>query len=291
MAKSFKQMIKDGELKRADAMKARLEDLHEEPGFNLRVEGEELEESIDALAEFIFAGGQIPALEVRPRAEGGMWVVDGHRRRRAYLKLDQAGRLPRAPGKENPEVMKAWVSIVAFDGNDADRVARVITSQEGKKLSALELADGYKRLLAFGWTLDQIAKKVGKTRQHVEQVMTLGNANTDVQQLVASGLVSATTAVQVVRQHGEDAGKVLGGELQKAHATGKKKVTAGSMRGPTISRRKLDAIRLAGVELLSAIPGDVLNTLTEASPESTLTLPAALVARLLQAITASEPAV
>lgn len=288
MAKSFKQMIKDGDLKRADAMKARLEDLHEEPGFNLRVEGDELEESIDALAEFIFAGGQIPALEVRPRAEGGMWVVDGHRRRRAYLKLDQAGRLPRAPSKENPEVMEAWVSIVAFDGNDADRVARVITSQEGKKLSALELADGYKRLLAFGWTLDQIAKKVGKTRQHVEQVMTLGNANTDVQLLVASGQVSATTAVQVVRQHGEDAGKVLGGELQKAHATGKKKVTAGSMRGPTISRTKLDAIRLAALELLNAIPGE---SLTEASPESTLTLPAALVVRLHQAITASEPAV
>ncbi|MCS7530757.1 hypothetical protein N0609_30970 [Pseudomonas aeruginosa] len=38
-AKSFKQMIKDGDLKRADAMKARLEDLHEEPGFNLRAEG------------------------------------------------------------------------------------------------------------------------------------------------------------------------------------------------------------------------------------------------------------
>lgn len=45
MAKSFKQMIKDGDLKRADAMKARLEDLHEEPGFNLRAEGEELEKA------------------------------------------------------------------------------------------------------------------------------------------------------------------------------------------------------------------------------------------------------
>ncbi|UQS92489.1 ParB N-terminal domain-containing protein [Pseudomonas chlororaphis subsp. piscium] len=159
MAKSFKQMIKDGDLKRADAMKARLEDLHEEPGFNLRAEGEELEESIDALAEFIFAGGQIPALEVRPRAEGGMWVVDGHRRRRAYLKLDQAGRLPRVPSKDDPKRLEAWISIVPFEGNDAERVARVITSQEGKKLSPLELADGYKRLTAFGWTLDQIAKR------------------------------------------------------------------------------------------------------------------------------------
>lgn len=283
MAKSFKQMIKDGDLKRADAMKARLEDLYEEPGFNLRAEGEELEESIDALAEFIFAGGQIPALEVRPRAEGGMWVVDGHRRRRAYLKLDQAGRLPRVPSKDDPKRLEAWISIVPFEGNDAERVARVITSQEGKKLSPLELADGYKRLTAFGWTPDQIAKKVGKTRQHVEQVMTLGNANTDVQQLVASGQVSATTAVQVVRQHGDEAGKVLGGELQKAKATGKTKVTAGSMRGPTTPRQQLEAVRAAAEELVSALPEDRLD-----ASESELSVPAALLLKLQQAVIAAS---
>jgi ParB-like chromosome segregation protein Spo0J len=289
MAKSFKQMIKDGDLRRADAMKARLEDLHEEPGFNLRTEGEDLEESINALAEFIFGGGQLPALEVRPRADGGMWVVDGHRRRRAYLKLDQAGRLPRTPSKDDPTRLEAWIPIVPFEGNDAERVARVITSQEGKKLSPLELADGYKRLTAFGWSPDQIAKKVGKTRQHVEHVMTLGNANTDVQQLVASGQVSATTAVQVVRLHGEEAGKVLGGELQKAKATGKSKVTAGSMRGPTISRPKLDAIRAAGVELLGAIPGEALERLADSPADLTLALPAGLIARLQEAIAATEP--
>lgn len=279
MAKSFKQMIKDGNLKRADAMKARLEDLHEEPGFNLRAEGEELEESINALAEFIFAGGQIPALEVRPRAEGGMWVVDGHRRRRAYLKLDQAGRLPRVPSKDDPERLEAWISIVPFEGNDAERVARVITSQEGKKLSPLELADGYKRLTAFGWTPDQIAKKVGKTRQHVEQVMMLGNANTDVQQLVASGQVSATTAVQVVRQHGEAAGEVLGGELQKAKATGKSKVTAGSMRGPTTPRQRLEAIQAAAQEVFKALPEGCLDS---SGPE--ISLPTALLLKLQRAV-------
>ncbi len=283
MAKSFKQMIKDGDLRRADAMKARLEDLHEEPGFNLRAEGEELEESIDSLAEFIFAGGQIPALEVRPRAEGGMWVVDGHRRRRAFLKLDQAGRLPRIPSKDDSTRLEAWIPIVSFEGNDADRVARVITSQEGKKLSPLELADGYKRLSAFGWAPDQIAKKIGKTRQHVEQVMTLGNANTDVQQLVASGQVSATTAVHVVRQHGEEAGKVLGGELQKARATGKSKVTAGSMRGPTVPRQKLEAIRVAAKDLMDALPVDCME-----SSAPTITLPTELVERLHAAIRAVD---
>lgn len=277
MATSFKQMIKSGEVKRADAMKLQLEDLHEEPGFNLRIEGPDLEASIDRLAEFIANGGQIPPLEVRPRAEGGAWVVDGHRRRRALWKLDDAGRLPRTPNKDNPEILEAWVSVVAFEGSDADRVARIISSQENEKLSPLELADGYKRLKAFGWTTEQIAKKVGKTRQHVEQVVTIGNANTDVQNLVAAGQVSATTAAQVVREHGEEAGKVLGAELEKAQARGKAKVTAGTIKGPSIPKPRLEAVHSASRNLIAALTG------IDEQAETTL-LPTALVIKLRAAL-------
>lgn len=280
--KSFKQMIKDGDVRRADAMKVKLEDLHEEPGFNLRTEGEALEASIDALAEFIANGGQIPALEVRPRAEGGVWVVDGHRRRRAMLKLDKAGRLPRTPNKEIPGILEAWVPVVAFEGSDADRVARIISSQENEKLSPLELAEGYKRLRAFGWLPEQIAKKVGRTRQHVEQVLTVGNANTDVQNLVAAGHVSATTAAQVVREHGDGAGKVLGAELEKAKANGKKKVTAGTMKGPAIPKPRLEAVHTASRNLIAA-----LDSIDEDS--RSLTIPTALVLELRKALDGATP--
>lgn len=245
-AKSFKQMIADKEIKRADAMKVRLEDLHEEPGFNLREEGEDLEQSISDLAEFIAAGGQAPALEVRPRADGGVWVVDGHRRRRAYLKLDGEGRLPRADGE-------AWISIVAFTGNDADRVARVITSQEGRKLNDLELAEGCKRLAAFQWSPDQIAKAISKTRQRVDQLLILANAPAAVHQMVKAGEVSGSVAVDAVRQHGDEAGKVLGGELEKAKAQGKAKVTAGTMKGPSVPRGLLDDLHGATIKLHSSL--------------------------------------
>lgn len=282
MAKSFKQMIKDGEVRRADAMKVQLEDLHEEPGFNLRTEGDALEESISALAEFIAAGGQIPPLEVRPRAEGGVWLVDGHRRRRALLKLDAEGRLPRTPNKDRPQVLEAWVPVIAFEGSDADRVARIITSQENEKLSPLELAEGYKRLRAFGWSVEQIATKVGKTRQHVEQVLTVGNANTDVQNLVAAGHVSATTAAQVVREHGDGAGKVLGAELEKAQASGKKRVTAGSMKGPSIPNPRLEAVHTASRNLIAS-----LDSIDEDS--RSLTIPTALVLQLREALDGAKP--
>jgi ParB-like chromosome segregation protein Spo0J len=282
MAKSFKQMIKDGEVRRADAMKVQLEDLHEEPGFNLRTEGAALEASISALAEFIAAGGQIPPLEVRPRPEGGVWLVDGHRRRRALLKLDAEGRLPRIPNKERPEVLEAWVPVIAFEGSDADRVARIITSQENEKLSPLELADGYKRLRAFGWSVEQIAAKVGKTRQHVEQVLTVGNANTDVQNLVAAGHVSATTAAQVVREHGDGAGKVLGAELVRAQASGKKRVTAGSMKGPSIPKPRLEAVHTASRNLIAS-----LHSIDEDS--RSLSIPTALVLQLREALDGAKP--
>lgn len=222
-AKSFKQMIQGGEVKRADAMKIALDNIHEEPGFNLREEGPELEASIRDLAQYIAGGGMVPALEVRPRPTGGVFVVDGHRRRRAFIVArDELG----APIE--------FVNIVAFTGNDADRVARIMTSAEGRALAPIEVANGYKRLAAFGKTPDEIAAMVGKTRQHVDQLLILANANTDVQRMVKDGSVSGATAVKLVRQHGEGAGQVLQEELGKAKAAGKAKVTVGTIQGKAL---------------------------------------------------------
>lgn len=243
-AKSFKQMIKDGEVKRADAMKIPLDDIHEEPGFNLREEGPELEASIRDLAAYIMGGGMVPALEVRPRADGGVYLVDGHRRRRAYILAREQG----APID--------FISIVPFTGNDADRVARIMTSAEGRGLSPLEVARGYKRLAAFGLTADEIAQRMGKTRQHVDQLLTLANANTDVQKMVAAGAVSAAVAVKVVRKAGEDAGKVLNDELGKAKAAGKAKVTDGTIKGKALPQKVVAELEASASALVLNLPID-----------------------------------
>lgn len=245
-AKSFKQMIADKEIKRADAMKVRLEDIHIEPGFNLRDKdavdenGMTFQESLDALAEHLAEGGQVPPLEVRPRAEGGVWIVEGERRTLAYRQLDAQGRLPRTPSKDNPQILEFWVSVTPFEGNDADRLARVFTSNTNRKLTDLEKAHGCKRLAAFNWTPEQIAKKIGLTRQRVDQLLELANAPARVQQGVKSGEVSGTVAVELVRKHGDQAGAALEAELDKAKAAGKGKVTAGTMKGATVPRSLLD---------------------------------------------------
>lgn len=274
-APSFKQMVKDGTAKRADSLKFNIDDIHEEPGFNLRREGEDLEASIDALAAHILAGGMVPPLEVRPRVGGGVFVVDGHRRRRAYLKIAD---------KLRDDYGQLWIPVVQFTGNDVDRVARVITSAEGRALSQLEVAEGYKRLAALGKSPEWIAQKVGKTRQHVDQLLILANANSDVQQQVQAGTISATTAIDAVRKHGEDAGKVIAEEVSKAKAAGKTKATNATIKGKPLPRKLCDdAFATLATLHKSLTPADHETLATmNLSQSPRIELPADIVFELLE---------
>lgn len=211
--KTFKDMIRAGEVKRADAIKIKLDDIHPEPGFNVREQSEALEAHIEDLKKYILDGGQLPALEVRPREEGGVWIVDGYCRHEGYTRARSAG----APIE--------WVSVVPFTGNDADRIARMATSQDNLKLTPLETAFVYKRLRGLGLDMPEIAKLVHKTPQHVGQILTLADANVDVQEAVKAGDISPTAAVAVVKKHGEQAGAQI--QALKAKAKGGK--VTGSM--------------------------------------------------------------
>ncbi|SOE48062.1 ParB/RepB/Spo0J family partition protein [Orrella dioscoreae] len=214
---SFKQLIKSGAIKRADAMKIPYKDLHIEPGFNERDRTEDFDQSVRELADYILSGGTYPPLECRVADDGKVFVVDGHRRHEAIGLAIKAG----APIE--------WVDIRQFVGNDADRVARIVTSAQGRPLSPLETSRVYKRLQGFGLSPADIAKKVSRSLQHVNELLTLANANTDVQKHVSEGAVSAKNAAALVRQHGERAGAVLDGKLAEAKAQGKAKVTAKSL--------------------------------------------------------------
>lgn len=227
MHPTFKSMRRDGQVKRGEANAMRLEDLHEEPGFNEigRDYDADFDQSVEELADYLEAGGIVPPLEVRPRAEGGAWVVDGHRRRRAYLTWDARGTLPRVPSKENPEVLEAWVDVIPFRGNDAERILRIVTSNTNKQLSPLGVARVYSALIAAHWTVKEIAKRSGVQVATVQRALDLANSNTDVQQMVKSKEVSPTIAAQAVRTHGDAAGAVLAGALVEAKAKGKTKVT------------------------------------------------------------------
>lgn len=257
MANSFKKMIKGGIIKRSDTgMFISIDDIHVRPNFNRREDNERTRNADDDTFAFMMAGGVVPALEVIPRDEGGVWIVEGHRRQRCFLRCREAGK----PVDR--------IHIVPFTGNDVQRIARIMTSNNQLPLTTIEQAAVVRDLAAFNLTTAEIAKLVHKAIPTVENLLTLSVANHDVQEAVKSGEVSIAVAVDRVKEHGEKAGEVLEKDKAKAAAIGKKKVTR-SVIAPEISvkkaRRLVELITLAGIDESGTISlsDELLNEVQE----------------------------
>lgn len=112
-----------------------------------------------------------------------------------------------------------------FVGSEADRIAFMVTSSQGRALEPLERAAAYQRLINQGWEPAQIAKKVKRSITDVENHLALLTSGDELIALVKNKEVAATTAVALVREHGASAGRVAKTELEKVKAAGKKKLT------------------------------------------------------------------
>lgn len=282
---SFRQKIINKEIKRAHAMQVQYEDLHVEPGFNLRAPIERLggklrqqaEAAEESLFQHIMAGGQYPALEVRPRAEGGVWIVDGHRRHRNIGRAIAAG----AP-LQNKEGL-VLIDVVAFEGSDAQRTKRVISSSKGQGLLTLETAFGYARLARFKWDIERIAAEEGVSSVWVGKLLTLANANTDVHDLILADLVKPTVAIAAVEKYGEAAGEFL-------HNRGK--TTVSDIKGRPLPRKVVTPL-ISGVDaFIKGLDANQRATLVDIQEgrvaTETITIPATALLDLFQAHGAVE---
>lgn len=214
MANSINKLIDDKIIKRGKiGMLIRLDDIHVQEGFNPRVEDERSRVADDELFEHLFQGKTIPPLEVRPRDEGGVFVIEGHRRHRAFMRCRDAGK------------PVEWIPIIPFTGNNIERIARIMNSNSQLPLTPYEQSRVVKELAGFNLLPDEIALLVGKSRTTVDKLLAFSQANHDVQTLVKDGSVAVDAAVDRVKEHGEAAGEVLASDVAKAKAAGKKKVT------------------------------------------------------------------
>lgn len=204
-----------------------------ESGFNRPIDPEH----VKSIKKTVMAGGTLDPIWVRIDAASGdkPILVDGEHRLKAVLEALDEGLA------EPPNGYK--MAAQQFRGNDAERVAHLLTSSQGLALTPLQRGQQYAKLAAFGWEPAQIADKVGKTSVHVAELITLAQADTSVQTMVSSGKVSAAVATKAVRKHGSNAAQELKTLLADAEKSGRKKITAKSVDGKTTNNLP-EAIRL-----------------------------------------------
>ena len=136
------------------------------------------EEAIKALADSIRENGVLQPILVRrdPERPNDYEIVAGERRWRAA----QVAQLHEVP-------------IVLRELSDGETLQlALIENVQREDLSALEEAEGYRRLMEeFGYTQETLAGVIGKSRSHIANTLRLLKLPEGVRDLLATGQISA----------------------------------------------------------------------------------------------------
>lgn len=204
--------------KTSDLFNIAIEDIHVDPDFNVRLDTPDLRGKIGELRDSILEIGYMRSkpLIVRLTADKRVVLVDGHCRLAAVrLANAQDAGILNLPCLPEPK-----------GTTDNERDLMLLTANNGLPMGPLEQATVIKRMISRGWSEVDIGKKIGKTRQHVANLLDLAGAPEGVRVMVVQGAVSATEAVKTIRREGANATKVLEDAQVRAKAAGKSKVTA-----------------------------------------------------------------
>jgi len=144
----------------------------------------------DLTASIMEKGVLEPILVRHSRETDNFMIISGERRFRASL----AAGLKEVPCIEK-DVDDAEVAEIAL-----------IENLQRKDLTAFEEAEGLQSLIdRFGYTHEQIAKKISKARSSVTETLSIGTIPEDVKNLCRqANVVSKSMLLQIVRQSSRD---------------------------------------------------------------------------------------
>jgi ParB family chromosome partitioning protein len=160
-------------------------------GFNVRKDYGNLEELMTSIIE---SGLQIPLKARELKGINDKWeIVDGHRRLEAI-------KLAIANGHEIP-----YVDVLAYKGNGEDEVFSMLITGTGQKpLNEMEQANAVERLIDYGYRVDLIAKKMGRSLPHVYYLVKLSGLPAKIKDRIQDGYISGLTTMAIVDKFPED---------------------------------------------------------------------------------------
>jgi ParB family chromosome partitioning protein len=148
------------------------------------------EVGIKELADSIKENGLLQPITLRKSDEGQYEIIAGERRFRAAKLLGL---------KEIPAIIKK------VNNHEALELALVENVQRSD-LSLMEEADGYKQLMEeFSYTQEQVAKKTGKSRSHIANILRLLDLPESVRKMVDQKQLSMGHARAIINSKDPEA--------------------------------------------------------------------------------------
>ena len=189
-----------------------LEEILEDRNFNVRI----FYGDIDQLAVRLMTEGQLEPIKVR-REGDQFFVVDGHRRQRAFARSrllriepvdgkhfvfegDQV--LREAPGPVHEDFDAGWIHCCLVDARatETDLFAAQLTYNSGKPFTLLERMIFLSRLSRLGsCTREQLALKTGFSRTHIANAQNLNSADPRLLEYVREGRISQKLALRLLK--------------------------------------------------------------------------------------------
>lgn len=218
--------------KSADLWKMPLDDIYEIPGFNVRVHGPAYEARVRAIADSILSEGYhvnkpLAVFPTRLGDKSVFAVYDG------YTRL-AAAKLARSEGAD----LVSLPCVSAPEGTSMeDLTIALYTDNTGAPLAPYELAVVCKRLVGYGWSVEEVSKRLGITEKYAHDLLLVVSAPKSVRDLVAAGRVALGEVVKILRAHGDEAPGVLQSMVGRAESEGK--TTATGKHAPGARYRSL----------------------------------------------------
>lgn len=189
-------------------------------GFNVRERTPEYEQHIEAITQSIIANGYYPdkpmaGFVARENGENIIYVTDGHSRHEAVMAAIERGHM----------IETVPIVIKPAGTSMEDLTVALVKSNEGRPLNPMEIGTVCKRLLGMGLDEKIIAQRLGFSRNYIDDVLTLVGADKAVRDMVTTGQIAATLAIQELKQDPERAPERLQRAIQTAQSLGKEKAT------------------------------------------------------------------
>lgn len=205
-------------------------------GGNIRTDYGEKDGTLLELVESIRENGiKEPLKGFRDPEDPDKWIaINGHTRLKACAILNEQGVFPRA-------------KMITVDGrtmSDEDLILDMISSNAGRPLKPIEIAEAVRRLIAYGLTLEEIAKKFAKELVFIKNMDLLAKAPKRLREMVSDGRIAYTLVLQTFKQT-QDFNKAIeiiekAGGIAKAEKAGKEKPGSDSESTQKITKRHVD---------------------------------------------------